>query len=196
MLRIGLTGGIGCGKSAVATWLAGHGVPVIDTDDVARAVVGPGQPALLEVRNRFGNGILAPDGTLDRARMAKIVFGDAEARSSLESILHPLIQREWTSRLSALESSGAALAVVVIPLLFEKGYQSHFDEVVTVACSPGTQRSRLLARGWTDEEIRLRNAAQWTVEAKVAAAGTVIWSEGRLSVMHRQLERVLGSLGC
>jgi dephospho-CoA kinase len=191
MQRIGLTGGIGCGKSTAATWLASKGVPVIDTDDIARRLVEPGEPALDRIRARFGNGILRHDGTLDRARLAALVFGDASARAHLEGILHPLIHARWLDELTTLEKQGHKRAVVVVPLLFEKGYQGLFDRVMAIVCSPGTQRERLIARGWTEQQIRERNAAQWTLDAKAHAASKVIWSEGRVASTQRQLGRVM-----
>ena len=192
MQRIGLTGGIGCGKSTAAAWLASKGIPVIDTDDLARRVVEPGQPALARVVARFGDTILRQDGTIDRARLANIVFSDAAARADLEFILHPLIHQRWMQELKSCESEGYGRAVVVVPLLFEKGYQGLFDMVLVLACSPGTQRDRLLARGWSEQQIRDRNAAQWTMDAKIQAANKVVWSEGRIHATHRQLARALG----
>ncbi len=195
MIRIGLTGGIGCGKSTVARWLLDRGIPVIDTDDLARALVEPGGDALAAIVQRFGNGLLKPDGTLDRASLGRLVFSDPKARADLESILHPRIHRAWKERLEAVESQGRERAVVVIPLLYEKGYQREFDAVVAVACSVGSQRERLRQRGWNDTEIDARNAAQWPMQAKVEAAGKVLWSEGRLECLHEQLARVFGNLG-
>lgn len=194
MTRIGLTGGIGCGKSTTASWLAGHGIPVIDTDDLAKRLVEPGQEALAAIVRRFGEGILNPDGTLDRRALGRLVFGDGKAREDLEAMLHPRIHAAWMAELRQLEARGVAVAVVVIPLLFEKGYQGLFDRVVAIACSRQTQRERLRRRGWTDAEIEARTAAQWTMDAKMGAAGKVIWSEGSVDGLHEQLGQVFGNL--
>lgn len=192
MMRIGLTGGIGCGKSTAASWLADQGIPVIDTDDLARRLVEPGQEALAAIVDRFGQGMVRPDGSLDRAALGQWIFADPAARRDLEVILHPRIQAAWTAGLSQLEAQGHPRAVVVIPLLFEKGYQGMFDLVLAIACSASTQRERLRKRGWTDAEIDARCAAQWTMDAKMQAAGKVIWSEGGLDALHSQLGRVFG----
>lgn len=192
MTRIGLTGGIGCGKSTAARWLASRGILVIDTDDLARQLVEPGQEALWAIVERFGAGILRPDGTLDRAALGTWVFRDAAARQDLEGILHPRIQAAWLADLNQREAQGHAMAVVVIPLLFEKGYHGLFDVVVAMACSGSTQRERLRQRGWADAEIDARNATQWSMDAKMQAAGKVIWSEGSLDCLHAQLSRVFG----
>lgn len=192
MTRIGLTGGIGSGKSTAALWLADRGIPVIDTDDLARQLVEPGQEALAAIVGRFGQGILLPDGALDRARLGRWVFGDPAARRDLESILHPRIQAAWMAGLNQLETQGIPRAVVVIPLLFEKHYEGMFDLVIAMACSGLTQRERLRNRGWSDAEIDARHATQWTMDAKMQAAGKVIWSEGSLDALHGQLGRVFG----
>lgn len=192
MTRIGLTGGIGCGKSTAAQWLASRGIPVIDTDDLARQLVEPGQEALLAIVERFGAGILRSDETLDRAALGAWVFRDAAARQDLEAILHPQIQAAWLASLNQREAQGHAMAVVVIPLLFEKGYHGLFDVVVAMGCSGSTQRERLRQRGWADAEIDARNATQWSMDAKMQAARKVIWSEGSLGCLHAQLSRVFG----
>ena len=192
MTRIGLTGGIGCGKTTAASWMVGQGIPVIDTDDLARRLVEPGQEALAAIVGRFGEGILLPDGALDRAGLGKWVFGDAAARRDLEDILHPRIQSAWIAGLNHLETQGLPRAVVVIPLLFEKCYEGMFDLVIAMACSGGTQRERLRKRGWTDAEIDARTASQWTMDAKMQAAGKVVWSEGSLDALHAQLGRIFG----
>ena len=189
MIRVGLTGGIGAGKSTVAEWFRVHQVPVLDTDDVAREQVAPGQPALTEITDRFGPGCLKTDGSLDRAVLARLVFQSSEARRDLESILHPRIQRVWTEKLAAWQSGGERMGVVVIPLLFEKGYPSFFDTILAVGCSTVTQRIRLRASGWTETEIDSRIAAQWPMTAKLEAAHCVLWNEGTLHCLHAQLER-------
>lgn len=194
MKRIGVTGGIGSGKSTGARYLMDLGFPVIDTDDVARAVVEPGTEGLAAVVDAFGTGILTPEGRLDRSRLAAIVFPDPEARARLEALLHPRIQGVWSDFLDQQEIKGVPAAVVVIPLLFEKGYQSRFDAVVAVGCSDSTQRCRLEQRAWTADAIRSRLSSQWTTASKMAAAGYVVWNEGTLAVQRTQWDRILDHL--
>jgi dephospho-CoA kinase len=191
MKTFGLTGGIGMGKSTAATILRERGVPVVDTDDLAREAVTPGQPALVEVEAAFGAGILDSDGSLRREELARIVFSDPVAREKLEAILHPRIQRLWEAQLNAWRESGDSVAAVVIPLLFETQVESRFDTVVCVACTVSGQGERLRARGWTPEQINQRNAAQMPVAEKMLRAHHVVWTEGSLDVHVRQWERLL-----
>jgi dephospho-CoA kinase len=186
----GLTGGIGMGKSACTAVLRRRGLPVIDTDDLARDLVEPGQPALAEIRSAFGDAVFDPQGRLDRAALAARVFADAPARQQLEAILHPRIMTAWVDELARWQADGAAAAVVVIPLLFETGVQDRFDATVCVACSAGTQRARLLARGWSGEEMVRRSAAQMPVTEKIARSRFVLWTEGHLDVLEAQVARV------
>lgn len=192
MKLYGLTGGIGAGKSTAADFLARHGVPVIDTDQVARDVVAPGEPALDEVRRVFGPEVFDAKGALDRRALAQVVFGDAAKRQQLEAILHPRIRERWLAQVATWRAGGAAMAVVVIPLLFETGAESHFDAVVCTACSAASQRERLKARGWSEAEIANRLAAQWPMEKKISAATYVVWTEGTLETTQRQLACIFG----
>lgn len=187
MKLIGLTGGIGMGKSTVAAMLEQHGVPVVDTDVVARQVVAPGQPALAEIAAAFGGNVLDDGGCLRREEVARRVFANEALRHQLEAITHPRIRAAWRAQVDAWCAAGQARAVVVIPLLFETAAEKEFDIVLCVACTGQTQRQRLLARGWNDEQIRQRNAAQWPVDKKTALAGGVIWSEGALDVTAQQV---------
>lgn len=180
------------GKSTAARCLRERGIAVVDTDDLARQIVAPGQPALAEIERGFGREMLDATGQLNRSALARVVFADPAARQQLEAILHPRIHRLWQAQLDAWRSAGQAVAVVVIPLLFETGVAPSFDAVLCVACSAKTQRERLRERGWTVEQIAQREAAQWPVAEKMARARFVIWSEGRLSVLQQQLQRVLG----
>jgi dephospho-CoA kinase len=190
----GLTGGLGMGKSTAAEFLRARRAQVVDTDELARQLVQPGQPALAEIRTVFGKNIVAPDGQLRRDELARIVFADAAARKKLETILHPRIQERWLAQIETWRGENRPLAVVVIPLLFETRAESHFDKIICVACSAATQRERLLARGWTPEQIEQRIAAQWPVEQKIARADFVIWTDGALDIHARQLERILTAL--
>ena len=204
MKLLGLTGGIGMGKSTAAEFLRSRGAQVVDADELARQLVQPGQPALNEIQAAFGKKIVAPGGRLRRDELARIVFSDAPAREKLEAILHPRIRERWlaqieTWRAAPKRSDGGrkenrALAVVVIPLLFETRAESHFDKIICVACSAPTQRQRLLSRGWTPEQIQQRLAAQWPVEQKISRADFVVWTEGALDVHAQQLERIFVKL--
>src|SRR5262245_57284802 len=153
MNLIGLTGGIGMGKSTSADLLAQRGLPVVDTDQLARQVVEPGQPALDEIREHFGADMLDVRGELRRDRLAERVFPHEEDRKRLEAIVHPHIRALWLARVALWRAEGRKSGVVVIPLLFETGAEDYFDAIICVACSAMTQRKRLLDRGWTEAQI-------------------------------------------
>jgi len=182
------------GKSTTAQFLRERGAQIVDTDELARQLVQPGQPALSEIQTVFGKNIVASDGQLHRGELARIVFADAAARKKLETILHPRIQERWLAQIEMWRKENRALAVVVIPLLFETRAESYFDKIICVACSAATQRDRLLERGWTPEQIEQRIAAQWPVEQKIARADFVIWTEGALDAHAQQLDRILSAL--
>ncbi|MEI9864654.1 MAG: dephospho-CoA kinase [Limisphaerales bacterium] len=191
MKTLGLTGGIGMGKSTAAEILRTLSVPVVDTDDLARQQVQPGKPALAEISAAFGKNILTADGHLRRDELARLVFTDPIAREKLEAILHPVIRTAWLAQIEIWRAENHPLAVVVIPLLFETHAESHFDKIICVTCSCATQHERLLARGWNPEQIRQRRAAQWPVEQKIGRADFVIWTEGTLSAHEQQLRQIL-----
>ena len=190
----GLTGGVGMGKSTAAGFLRARRVPVVDTDDLARQLVQPGQPALAEIQAGFGKSIIASDGQLCREALAQIVFADAVARQKLEAILHPRIRERWSARIETWRSENHPLAVVVIPLLFETRAESSFNKIICVACCAATQRERLLARGWAPGQIDQRLATQWPVEQKIARSDFVVWTDGTLDVHTQQLEQIMASL--
>ncbi|RME94182.1 MAG: dephospho-CoA kinase [Verrucomicrobia bacterium] len=194
MLLLGLTGGVGMGKSTVAEMFSRGGVRVVDTDALAREVVAPGSPGLARVVEAFGTECLTPAGTLNREWMAGLVFEDPGARRRLEGILHPLIRAAWQERVAQWRRAGCDLAMVVIPLLYETEADGEVDRVICVACRPDTQRERLRQRGWSDEEIARRNAAQLPAEEKMRRADVVIWTEGTLKTTAAQVERVLQRL--
>ena len=179
------------GKSTAAKLLHERGIPVVDTDELARQLVQPGQPALAEIQSTFGPGIVGADGQLRRDELARLVFADAAARQKLEAILHPRIRDRWLAQIAAWRAAGHAAAVVVIPLLFETRAEKNFEKIIFVACSTATQRERLLARGWTAEQIRQRIAAQWPVEKKMALAHHVVWTEGDPDALTAQLARII-----
>ena len=184
-LRIGLTGGIASGKSPVAELFADLGVPVIDTDVIAREVVRPGEPALEEIRDTFGNGVIAADGTLDRAAMRAIVFGDDAARRRLEAILHPRIGAATRAQADA---AGGAYQVIVVPLLVGSSLRAFVDRVLVVDCDEETQVARLLARD-AESEARARRilAAQSSREERLAIADDVIANDGDLDATRDQV---------
>ena len=191
MLVVGLTGGIGMGKSACAKLLQERSIPVVDTDELARQVVQPGQPALGEIRGAFGAQVMAAQGTLRRDELARLVFADDAARKTLEGILHPRIRELWRSQVESWRAEGRALAIVVIPLLFETGAEKELDATICIACSDQTQRERLSVRGWSPTQIAQRIRTQWPIEQKLAKADYVIWTEGGLDLHAEQLERIL-----
>jgi dephospho-CoA kinase len=191
MKVVGLTGGVGMGKSTAAQLLRSRGAAVVDTDDLARQVVEPGQPALAEVREAFGAEIVGPDGRLRRDELARRVFADPAARQRLEALLHPPIRALWRAQVETWRAEGRPLAVIVIPLLFETKAEAELDATICVACSAATQHQRLLARGWSPEHIEQRLQAQWPVETKMACADYVVWTEAGLDVHAMQIERIL-----
>jgi dephospho-CoA kinase len=191
MKVLGLTGGIGMGKSTSAQLLRARGVPVVDTDDLARQIVEPGQPALAEVLAAFGSQFAGPDGQLRRDELARRVFTDPAARRQLEDILHPRIRALWHAQVETWRAEGRPLAVVVIPLLFETKAEAELDATICIACSAATQQQRLQARGWSPEQIEQRLQAQWPVETKMARADYVVWTEADLDLHAAQIERIL-----
>jgi dephospho-CoA kinase len=182
------------GKSASAQLWRARGVPVVDTDDLARQVVEPGQPALAEVLAEFGPKIAGLDGQLRRDKLARCVFADPAARQRLEEILHPRIRALWRAQVETWRAEGRPLAVVVIPLLFETKAEAEMDATICVACSAATQQQRLRARGWSTEQIQQRLQAQWHVETKMERADYLIWTEAGLDVHAAQIERILSLL--
>jgi dephospho-CoA kinase len=191
MKVLGLTGGIGMGKSTAAELLKTRGIPVVDTDDLARQVVEPGQHAWSEILHAFGSHLADSTGQLRRDALAVIVFNDANARATLEAITHPRITELWQRRLRNWRNEGQATAVVVIPLLFETNVEAEFDTVICLACSGATQQGRLAARGWSAEQIQQRLAAQMPVAEKMQRSHFVVWTEGEVSVTAQQLELII-----
>src|SRR5437588_1645267 len=179
---IGLTGGVGMGTSTAANLLHERGLPVIDTDVLAREVVEPGQPAWEEIQRLFGPGIVRTDGQLRRDELARQVFSDPARRKQLEAIVHPRIRERWLTQIELWRAEKQSHSLVVIPLLFETDAAASFTTIICVACSPATQRERLLARGWSPEQVEQRIQAQWPTEKKMALAHFVIWTEGSLEV--------------
>ena len=196
MLRVALTGGIGTGKSYVVRRLRDHAVPTIDADQLARAAVQPGQPALALLRERFGTDVIAADGTLDRARLGLLAFADPTARAALEAIVHPPVREAidaWFRRCST--STRSRFAVADIPLLFETGRASAFDHVVVVACDPALQLQRVMARDRLAEpEVHRRLAAQLPIGEKIARADALVRTGGSFAETDRQVASLCRSL--
>lgn len=191
MKAIGLTGGIGMGKSTAATYLRTRGVPVVDTDDLARQIVQPRTPALVEICRRFGHDLVDSAGELRREALAAIVFHDAAARAQLEAITHPRITELWQHQLQIWRIEGRPNAVVVIPLLFETKVESQFDAIVCLACTAMTQQQRLLDRGWSLAQVEQRLDAQLPVAEKMLRSDFVVWTEGEVAVSAQQLAKII-----
>ena len=191
MKVIGLTGGVGMGKSTSAQFFRARGVAVVDADDLARRVVEPGQSALAEVLAAFGSQFAGPDGQLRRHELAQRIFTDPAARQRLEEILHPRIRALWRAQVQTWAAGGRPLCLVVIPLLFETKAEKELDTTICVACSAATQRQRLQARGWSAEQSRQRIQAQWPIERKMERADYMIWTGAGLDVHSAQVDRVL-----
>jgi len=188
VLRIGLTGGIGAGKSVVASLLAGHGAVVVDADAIAREVVEPGSRGFDAVVAEFGPQVRGGDGRLDRARLASIVFADEAARRRLNAIVHPLV----AARTAELLSVAAPEAVVVhdVPLLVENGLAGHYDLVLVVEAPVAARLGRLAERGMAPEEARARMAAQASDADRRAVADVLIRNDGTLDDLAAQVDAV------
>ncbi|MFF4468608.1 dephospho-CoA kinase [Streptomyces sp. NPDC001599] len=193
MLRVGLTGGIGAGKSEVSRLLVEHGAVLIDSDRIAREVVAPGTAGLAAVVEAFGEDVLAEDGSLDRPKLGSIVFADPEKLAVLNGIVHPLVRE----RSSALEEAAAEDAVVVhdVPLLTENGLAPLYDLVVVVDAAPATQLDRLVRlRGMTEQDARARMAAQATREQRREIADVVVDNDVPLQELRRRVKEVWDEL--
>ncbi len=193
MLKVALTGGIATGKSHVLEQFRRRGVPCLDADLLAHGVTAAGTEASSAIAARFGQEVLAADGSVDRARLGPIVFADPAARRELEAMVHPAVYRAIRAGLRAfeLELPGLPLAVVDVPLLYESGHAGDFDRVVVTACPMEVQVARLLKRGMSDAEARQRLAAQWPTEEKAQRADFVIRTDGSFEETDRQVDETL-----
>jgi len=191
MRVLGLTGGIGSGKSTVARMFIELGAEVIDADQLAREVVEPGKPALDEIRQAFGSDVLMPDGRLDRRKLAAIVFADPAARARLNDITHPLIRRRMRQEVEARRHQSGTL-ILDIPLLLETPRPSFLKRVIVVWVDARTQLRRLTERdGLSETEARRRIAAQMPLDAKRSIADDVIDNSGTLEQTRRQVEALV-----
>jgi dephospho-CoA kinase len=191
MILAGLTGGIGSGKSTVSRMLAERGAVVVDADLLAREVVEPGTPGLTEVVRAFGPSVLLADGSLDRAALGSLVFGEPAALARLNGIVHPRIAERTAERIAAARRSGAAVVVHDVALLVENGLAGSYDVVVVVATDPATQLDRLVRlRGMDPAQAQQRIAAQSSLEAKLAVATHVLRNDGPLDDLSAQVDRL------
>ena len=187
-MRVGLTGGVGAGKSTVAKLLAEHGAVIIDADAIAREVVEPGTPGFAAVVDAFGAKVVGADGALDRPKLASIVFADDEQRSRLNAIVHPLVGERTTELMSA--APDGAIVVYDVPLLVESGLAEGFDFVLVVEASVPTRLARLAARGMPEDDARNRIAAQASDEQRRVVADAVVRNDGSLDDLRVQVEDV------
>ncbi len=186
MFRVGLTGGIGSGKSTVSNIFSSLGVPVIDSDQIAREVVQPGEPGLERIVKRFGNEILNTDGTLNRHQLRGLIFDDTDARSDLEHILHPLIRRRSDQQLAGLNTPYAILS---IPLLIENGLTTIVDRVLVVDCPEQIQIERICKRdGVTPDMARSILAAQCSRNQRLEAADDIIDNNQPIETLRDRIE--------
>jgi dephospho-CoA kinase len=188
-IRVGLTGGIGSGKSTVAAMLAARGAVVVDADAIARALVAPGEPALAAIVERFGPGVLQPDGTLDRAGLAALVFPDPAALAALDAIMHPRIAARSAELLAAAEAAGTTVVVYDMPLLVEQGLGDGFDVVLVVLAPRELRLARLAQRGVAPADAAERMARQASDEQRRAAADVVVDNDGDLAALAAEVER-------
>ena len=199
MLRVGLTGGIGSGKSEVSRRLAALGAVILDADVAAREVVAPGEPGLARIAETFGPDVIGPDGALNRAQLAAIVFADPALRAKLDAIVHPLVI-EWmrAAERAAVEAAGDQPGLVVVhdvPLLAENGRTGRFDVVIVVDVPPDFQVERLAGqRGMPPDQARARMAAQASREQRLAVADIVIDNSGSLDDLARRVADVWACL--
>ena len=186
---VGLTGGIGSGKTTVADMLAARGAAVIDTDQIAHALTAPGGLAIPEIRAQFGDAFLTPEGAMDRAKMRATVFAEPTAKARLEAILHPLIRIETEK---AAEAAGGAYIVFAVPLLVESGSWKHrVTRVLVVDCAEETQVRRVMSRsGLPESQIRAIMAAQASRKDRLAAADDVIDNDGDVMALVPQVDRI------
>lgn len=183
-MKVGLTGGIGCGKSTVLRLCEERGALVVESDAIVRELLASDRKVIAEVVESFGEEVLDGEGKIDRGRLGGIVAIDSDKLLRLESILHPIVRRVWTQKVAEQDS----LAVVEIPLLFEKNLQELFDQTVCVASSPKVQMERLRARGLSDSQIQWRQQRQMPLLRKMEMADVVLMNNGTLQHLNEQLD--------
>jgi dephospho-CoA kinase len=195
MIVVGLTGGIGSGKSTVASMLQEMGARIIDADRIARDVVRPGEPALASLRAEFGEEVVTEQGELDRAAVAARVFDDPDALKRLNAIVHPAVAARTAEEIEDARQAGARWVVYDVPLLYENDLEHMFDKVIVVASSESVRRQRLREREqWSTSDIDARMAMQMPLEEKVQRADFVVDNDGSLVETRRQVEEVTAQL--
>ena len=195
ILRVALTGGIATGKSHVRRRFEALGFDTIDSDTLVHEALGPRTPATASVAHRFGNEVIAADGSVDRRRLGERVFADQQARGDLERLLHPPVYAAISEWFAARDRAGTLLGIADIPLLYETGHEGDFDAVIVVACDPDEQVRRVVARDeLSADAARLRVAAQIPIGDKVGRADHVIWTSGTLEETDRQVDELFKTL--
>ncbi|MFZ1389225.1 MAG: dephospho-CoA kinase [Thiolinea sp.] len=191
MLKVGLTGGIGCGKSSAVAIFSALGVPIVDADRIAREVVQKGKPALIQVAKTFGTEALTAEGELNRAWMREQIFKEPAARTQLEGILHPIIHARIGQAMQSAFESGASYVIVDVPLLVEQGYQSLFDRIVVVDCLPSQQLERVQARDHTAaSQTKQIMQVQVSRELRLQAASDVLDNTSTQEVLELQVNQL------
>jgi dephospho-CoA kinase len=195
MIKVALTGGIASGKSTVAAMIREAGLPVLDSDEMARQAVAPGKPAWQALRQNFGAKFFGPDGSVDRQALARHVFTRPEARQKLNQLLHPWIAQELQDRLTQLQSQGEPLVVVEIPLLFELGLEALYDRIIVVYTDRESQEQRLARRdSRAVEEVEGILAAQRSLNQKAAQANFMVDNSGGVAATRKQVKKIIGEL--
>lgn len=190
MIRVGLSGGVGCGKSEAGAMFRAHGAPLLDADEIARELTRPGAPHLEQITAAFGDEMIGRDGRLDRARLRRLIFDDAGARRRLNAILHPAVRREIERRAAALDA-GHAYCVISAPLLIEAGMEDLADVVVVMDCDERTRLARVIRRDDCDEAAVCKiMAAQAGRDQRLQAAHVVIDNNRGLEELRRRIERL------
>ena len=189
---IGLTGGIGSGKSTVADLLVAKGGALVDTDQIAHQLTAPGGAAITPIREFFGDGVIAPDGRMDRPAMRALAFSDPQARKQLEGILHPLIREQTDAQVAAAIASGAPYVLIAVPLLVEGGrWQGRYDRILVVDCPTEVQIERVMRRSQLERaQVEAIMAAQATREQRLAAATDVIDNGGASQALPGQVDAI------
>lgn len=186
-MNIGLTGGIGCGKSTALEYFREAGAQTVETDAVVRDLLAGDRELIAEVRSAFGEGVIDAEGKVDRPELGRKVFHNSEALALLESLVHPRVREHWTRMLS----ENHPVLIVEIPLLFEKDLQGHFSSTICVSSYPEVQSRRLKARGMSESQIQYRKQRQLDLEEKMRRSDTVIFNNGSLAHLKEQVDWIL-----
>ena len=195
MFRIGLTGGVGCGKSTVSRYLSSLGIPIVDGDRIAHEATEPGSAVMREIARVFGEDMLREDGTLDREKLAALVFSDEEKRQTLNGIIHPYVWRKAAAQMLAAEAVGHSLIVLDMPLLIEIGWHLRVESIWVVVVPKETQIERVCQRdGATREQALARIRMQMPTDKKIGYADIVIDNSGTMEETYRQVDAALSKL--